>query len=86
MPGSPAPLQSPVDGAGDRDPAVCAAESIWDGTRWCPDPRPLEKKPGTRRQTAARIVLGPSKSLRTSGRSSSRKQLQETACIKKLVA
>ena len=29
MPGSPAPLQSPVDGAGD--PAVCATESI--GTR-----------------------------------------------------
>ena len=28
MPGSPAPLQSPVDGAGDRDPAVCATESI----------------------------------------------------------
>ena len=36
MPGSPAPLQSPVDGAGDRDPAVCATGSLEDGTRRCP--------------------------------------------------
>ena len=36
--------------------------------------RAPEKNPGTRRRTAVRIVLGPSRSLRTSGRSTSRKR------------
>ena len=36
--------------------------------------RAPEKNSGTRRRTAARIVLGPSRSLRTSGRSTSRKR------------
>jgi len=59
------------------DPAVCATESIWDGMHLrVPGGGPLKKTPGTRRRTAARIVLGPSRSLRirTSGRSTSRKR------------
>ena len=36
--------------------------------------RAPEKNPGTRRRTAVRIVLGPRRSLRTSGRSTSRKR------------
>ena len=40
----------------------------------CARRRAPEKNPGTRRRTAARIVLGPSRSLRTSGRSDSRKR------------
>ena len=40
----------------------------------CARRRAPEKNPGARRRTAARIVLGPSRSLRTSGRSTSRKR------------
>ena len=40
----------------------------------CARRRAPEKNPGTRRRTAVRIVLGPSRSLRTSGRSTSRKR------------